>query len=326
MINILFESKQFEKQITVERGFLYYLLESTHPGAIGPVNLEQGLWYAQIRDDSYAETIESLDISKVLEDMVGFKFQKKIIQAHFWQMHIQLASTFSKQNRIFLVGDSAHAFVPTGGFGLNTGLGDVVNLGWKLAAVIKQGASSSLLSTYEQERRPISLHNLNLAQKNANDLMTLRKKYNPQKNPEAFAEANAQLANQYTNCLSATMGYHYGIQSQNNTSVKPDESYTPIVKRGYFLPHRWLKNKQSIYNELSTICWTLIVSGDMQVSFSQDKLDIYPVVRVMKLPKETYPIPFIFIRPDWHIAYAGNKFSYNDLKCCLREYFLSMDV
>ena len=79
-------------------------------------------------------------------------------------MHIQLATTFSKDNRIFLVGDSAHAFVPTGGFGLNTGLGDVVNLGWKLAAVIRQNTSPDLLATYEQERRPICLHNLNIAQ------------------------------------------------------------------------------------------------------------------------------------------------------------------
>lgn len=320
VINVLFASKQLEEQISVEKGFLYYLLESSTPGAIGPVNIKQGLWYAQIRDNSQADTIEALDVSQLLEDMAGFKFQKKIVQAHFWQMHIQLATTFSKQNHIFLVGDSAHAFVPTGGFGLNTGLGDVVNLGWKLAAVIKQNASPDLLTTYEQERRPICLHNLNIAQKNANDLMTLRKKYDPQENPEAFAKANVLLANQYTNCLPATMGYQYGVPPQKNISVNTDETYLPIVERGYFLPHRWLENKESIYNALSATHWTLIVSGEVIDPFLQGILGTDHMVKIMKLPKDTYPAQFILIRPDWHIVYVSNEFSQDKLKHCLMSY------
>jgi len=102
--------------------------------------------------------------------MAGFSFNKKIVQAHFWNMHIQLAKQFSKNNRVFLVGDSAHAFVPTGGYGLNTGLGDVVNLGWKLSAVVKHQANLRLLETYEKERRPVCVNNLKAAQKNADDI------------------------------------------------------------------------------------------------------------------------------------------------------------
>ena len=313
VINVLFEAKTLEKQITVEKGFLYYLLDSARPGAIGPVNLKQGLWYAQISDNSQAETIDALDVSQILEDMTGLQFNKKIIQAHFWQMHIQLASSFSKDNRIFLVGDSAHAFVPTGGFGLNTGLGDVVNLGWKLTAVIKQNAEPSLLQTYEQERRPICLHNLNIAQKNADDLMSLRKKYNPEENPEAFAKANVLLANQYINCLSATMGYQYGTQPQDKAIVKEDAIYKPIVEPSYFLPHRWLNNKESIYNKLSATHWTLIVSGEVDNIFLQDILDSGHIIEIMQLPKDTYPARFILIRPDWHIAYISNEHSMNRL-------------
>jgi 2-polyprenyl-6-methoxyphenol hydroxylase-like FAD-dependent oxidoreductase len=66
--------------------------------------------------------IFSIDLSTLLDNMAGFSFKKHILQAHFWQMHIQTAQAFSsKDNRVFLVGDSAHAFLPTGGFGLNTG-------------------------------------------------------------------------------------------------------------------------------------------------------------------------------------------------------------
>ena len=304
VINIVFEAKDFERLITVDQGFLYYLLESDTPGAIGPVDLKQGIWYAQIRDNSQIDKIEDLDLSTLLDNMAGFSFKKHILQAHFWQMHIQMAQAFSRDNRIFLVGDSAHAFVPTGGFGLNTGLGDATNLGWKLAQVIKGRARKSLLNSYEEERRPVCLNNLTLAQKNADDLMSLRKKYNPQENPEAFAKANAKLANQYVSALDATLGYRYGICQQiERTQQKP---YHSIVAAGYFLAHRWIDGNLSIYDKLSAAHWTLIVSGqvpeDELKRFSDFNLD------VLKLPKDTYPFYYVLIRPDWHIAYVSDHF------------------
>jgi 2,4-dichlorophenol 6-monooxygenase len=83
----------------------------------------------------------------------------------FWRMSCQIAQTFRK-GRCFLVGDAAHRFPPTGGLGMNSGIGDVQNLCWKLAWVIQGVAGQSLLDTYEQERRPVialnsaeSLHN-----------------------------------------------------------------------------------------------------------------------------------------------------------------------
>ncbi len=72
----------------------------------------------------------------------------------FWRMASQIAQTFRK-GRAFLVGDAAHRFPPTGGLGMNSGIGDVQNLCWKLALVIKETAGDDLLDTYEAERKPI---------------------------------------------------------------------------------------------------------------------------------------------------------------------------
>ncbi|RZS79824.1 2-polyprenyl-6-methoxyphenol hydroxylase-like FAD-dependent oxidoreductase [Phyllobacterium myrsinacearum] len=71
-----------------------------------------------------------------------------------------------RQGRIFLVGDAAHIHAPMGGQGLNVGLQDAMNLGWKLAAVLKGDAPAALLATYEAERRPVGkrLFNNTLAQ------------------------------------------------------------------------------------------------------------------------------------------------------------------
>ena len=64
-----------------------------------------------------------------------------------------------RRGRIFIGGDAAHLFTPTGGLGYNTAVEDAVNLGWKLAAVFRGFASEKLLDSYEAERRPLALRN-----------------------------------------------------------------------------------------------------------------------------------------------------------------------
>lgn len=322
VINIMFESYELEKLITVDKGFLFYLLESSHPGAIGPVDLSRGLWYAQVRDNSNAEAIDQVDLLSLLDDMAGFKFNKKIVQAHFWNMHIQLAKHFSKNNRVFLVGDSAHAFVPTGGFGLNTGLGDVVNLGWKLATVLKQQANSILLETYEQERRPVCLNNLKAAQKNADDMMELKKKHNPSQDLESFAKANAALAKQHTHALGATMGYAYFdseltfLLDGQSKQAMDQAIYQPTVAPGYFLPHCWLENQKSIYDVLSPTNWTLIISDG-----EGDHIDPIKWLEILSIKNSQYPYKYILIRPDWHIAFVSNEFNNDYFKRHLNKFF-----
>lgn len=313
VINLMFESPKLEKLITVGSGFLYYMLETERPGAIGPIDLKRGLWYAQIRDNGSAKTINDVDIDALLTKLTGLEFDKKIIQAHFWNMHIQLAKQFSKNNRVFLAGDSAHAFVPTGGFGLNTGFGDAVNLGWKLAAVIKNEAKPDLLKTYEQERRPVCLNNLKAAQKNADDMMQLRERYNPKVDLERFAKANAELAKQHTHSLGLTMGYAYfdspltQLQKNQSTELMNSRGYQPTVAPGYFLSHRRLEGHLSIYEMLSSSYWTLLVCGEEDKTITKAWRE--KSIEILVLPENTYPFKYLLIRPDWHIAFVANEIS-----------------
>ncbi len=72
-----------------------------------------------------------------------------------WRANIRIVDRY-REGRVFLAGDAAHIHSPAGGQGMNTGIQDAQNLGWKLAAVV-QGASASLLESYEAERRPVAL-------------------------------------------------------------------------------------------------------------------------------------------------------------------------
>src|SRR4029079_4755049 len=83
--------------------------------------------------------------------------------------HSLVAERFSK-GRVFIGGDAAHLFTPTGGLGYNTAVEDAVNLGWRLAAVLKRRAAPRLLESYEAERRPLALRNTGYAKRFADSL------------------------------------------------------------------------------------------------------------------------------------------------------------
>lgn len=316
IMNLMFKSPDLMDKITVEKGFLYYLLAGQYPGAIGPVDPKNGVWYAQIRAYSEIEDIQTLPLETILEEFTGIHFSKKILQAHFWNMHIHIAENFSYDNRVFLVGDSAHGFVPTGGFGLNTGFGDVTNLAWKLAHVIQHKMSHQILASYQQERYGICLNNLHLAQKNADDMMNIRHQYDPTIYPEQFAKANAELGEQHTHSLGATMGYAYFdspftlLNEKQSCEPMSTMHYQPVLAPGYFLPHVWLEPGISIYQKLSPIHWTLISSDHSSEELKnwQDKFSKrYGTLDLVILKKPCYSKRYILIRPDWHIAYTADK-------------------
>lgn len=302
VINLLFESPDLRQKITVEKGYIYYLLKNEINAIVGPVDIDAGIWYMQIFYMGNEQSIDDVDIDTLIENATGIQFTKKILNKHFWDMQIQLADHFSKGNRVFLVGDAAHVFAPTGGLGLNTAFGDVTNIGWKLAAAIYHHASADILKTYESERRPVVLRNLKAVEKNAHDIAMIQTQYPPEKEPKKFAEENIRIADQLIHSLGIALGYTY---DHNEPPMKASE-YIPTIKFGYFLPNAQIRH-QSIYEKLSPIHWTLIVCGKEKVKYQYKTLKIYHV------PEYTYPVRYILIRPDWHIAFCGNTISDADI-------------
>jgi 2-polyprenyl-6-methoxyphenol hydroxylase-like FAD-dependent oxidoreductase len=100
----------------------------------------------------------ALDAAAVLRDWAGCDFDFEVLVANAWSPHLVVASSYGA-GRVYLAGDSVHQVIPTGGYGMNSGVGDAADLGWKLAAVINGWGGSRLLESYEAERRPIALQN-----------------------------------------------------------------------------------------------------------------------------------------------------------------------
>ena len=118
---------------------------------------DKDTWTLQTRPPAGVDPA-AVDPGPLLNKWVGRAFTRNILVANPWTPHLLLADRY-QSGRVFLAGDAAHQYIPTGGYGMNTGIGDAVDLGWKLAAAVKGFAGAKLLASYEKERRPVGLRN-----------------------------------------------------------------------------------------------------------------------------------------------------------------------
>ncbi len=177
-----------------------------------------------------------------------------------WTMTAQVAERY-RERRIFLVGDSAHRFPPTGGLGLNTGVQDAHNLAWKVAAVEAGWARAALLDTYEAERRPVAQQNADVSLRNAVRLGEVYQAL-PSEDLELCAGGTAPaapgatagdalraaIANQaeHFDMLGLQLGFAYesGAMvddgSERAAGAESVRDYVPSARPGSRIPHAWV--------------------------------------------------------------------------------------
>ncbi|KAJ9169370.1 hypothetical protein P3X46_017573 [Hevea brasiliensis] len=172
LLSIHFFSRDLGQYLLNERpGMLFFIFNTEAIGVLVAHDLKQGEFILQVPfyppqqnvDDFNLEICEKLIFKLVGRELLDID----VIEIKPWVMHAEVAEKFVNcDNRIILAGDAAHRFPPAGGFGMNTGIQDVHNLAWKIASVMKGIAPSSIIRTYEMERRPIAIFNTALSVQN----------------------------------------------------------------------------------------------------------------------------------------------------------------
>lgn len=151
------------------RGKLYFIFSPKAPGSVLIAHHVEKRWVFHLPIATPHEQVEDYTpevmIKKIKAVLGREDIDIQISSMSHWRMTAQVADRF-RDGRVFLVGDAAHRFPPTGGLGMNSGIGDAHNLVWKLAMVMQKQASSSLLDTYEQERRPVVQKNCDESRRN----------------------------------------------------------------------------------------------------------------------------------------------------------------
>lgn len=259
----------------------------------------------------------------VLEGWAGCSFDYEILQANPWTANFVVARKY-RIGRILLAGDSAHQFIPTGGYGMNSGIADAAGLAWVLAARVADWGGDALLDAYEAERRPTAWWHLRASESH----MAVRQKIG-----EYYAEAGeiegdtpahaqrraalaariAEIGNAENESWGVELGYRYDgspiIAHESDPPVLDRLAYSPNTVPGARLPHVFLADGTSIHDRLG-LYFTLVIvcDGDgsplaQAAAAAGVPLEILQLDRPNLLP--VYQRNFILVRPDQHVAWRG---------------------
>jgi 2-polyprenyl-6-methoxyphenol hydroxylase-like FAD-dependent oxidoreductase len=236
----------------------------------------------------------------------------------------QMVARKLRCGRVFLAGDAVHAMSPTGGFGMNTGLGDVVDLGWKLEAALRGWAGPGLLDSYEQERGPVAWRNTRAA---AGNFQPWRMRLDFSRVLDTAPEADrdrreigAAIKDAFTGewvSWGTTMGYRYEhspICVPDGTPPPPDDPmvYVPTARPGSRAPHAWLDDGRSTLDLFGRGFTLLQFGGDagqagpLRQAASQRGIPLSVAVLDQPTAADLYQRRFVLVRPDGHVAWRDD--------------------
>jgi 2-polyprenyl-6-methoxyphenol hydroxylase-like FAD-dependent oxidoreductase len=281
----------------------YWTVNSLTPSLMGPIDLQGTWWMIAIgieRDAGERSTAELID------GAAGGRVEAEVVSTDPWTAHMQLVDR-ARAGRVFLAGDAAHLNPPFGGHGLNTGLADAVDLGWKLAALLDGWGGDRLLDSYERERRPVQTRVIAAAEANNRVLAT-----------ELFAD---HLDDDGAAGEDARRRAHATIQETKHAEFHAlelvldlvhDDSPVVAAGAGGRLPHAWLPDGRSLYDALSD-GMTLLALGnappapDPLIAAARDRRMPLDVVALADPRiRARAGADLVLVRPDQHVAWQAD--------------------
>ena len=289
----------------------YWIINPAAPALMGPIDLDGTWWLIAFGVDSETGEREAV---RLIDAAAGVPSGAVVRSTDPWTARMQIADTM-RRGRVFLAGDAAHLNPPFGGHGLNTGIGDAVDLGWKLAATLDGWGGPALLDSYQVERRPIQERVIREATANmavtspelladnldAADAAGERAR-------RAAGERIQQAKRPEFHSLELVLGIR--IEDSPVIACEPDASAQLGAQLGALLPHAWLGPGRSLYDELGE-GFTLLVrrpgTGSSTIERAARTRGV--PLRVLDLPDQgpVHSGPALaLVRPDQYVAWAGD--------------------
>ena len=295
-LNIVFHA-DLESVRGLNRSVLFQVRNDAMQGIIGMAG--KGRWMLLCPDFQEATPEREADLVRTAAGVP--KLPVEIVGISRWERAAVVAHGF-RVGRVFLAGDAAHRLTPAGAFGLNTGVQDAHNLAWKLSGVLAGWAGEGLLDTYETERRPVAMRNVELSRR--------------------FWDSG----------LGAAVGYDLGVSYERGALVPdgtalpgvqdPVSEYVPTARPGSRAPHCWLSTEPGV-STIDLFDRDFVLLTDRRDSSWQSAAAQVAVaglpIRCVYLPAQEWtalygvkPGGAVLVRPDGHVAWRAQTAAESD--------------
>jgi 4-hydroxyisophthalate hydroxylase len=261
-------------------------------------------------------TRDNYDFHGLLQRVAGFPFACEFDYVGFWDLRIAIAERY-QVGRVFIAGDAAHSHPPYGAYGLNNGLDDVANLGWKLAAKLKGWGSEALLRTYTEERHPVF-------KETAEDFIAANiqrdkqffDRYSPDRDRAEFERAWKEHAGA---AAPRVLTYEPHYEGSSIVFGPPDGacsahgSHTFQARAGHHLPPQLLGSGRNVFEELGADFTLLAFDADdatvsaLERAASALRVPLKVVRDSCRDGRQAYQARLILVRPDRYVAWAANS-------------------
>ena len=322
--NIIFRYEGFEGLHNKKPGYRFILLDQNGTwSTIVAINGRDQWRMSIIGNRQDRRELTNIEIKEAIRSAVGCDFNHEILSVVQWVRRELVAEKFSIGN-VLIAGDAAHCMSPTGGFGMNTGIGDAIDLSWKLSAVLDGWGGESLTRSYDAERRPVAITNVAEASGNLTRMLSpgpnpylLERSTQGEKTREFVGDNFSETMQREWN----TLGIHLGYSYEKSPIICPDGSpqlpystmtYTQTSRPGARAPHVALSGESSSL-DLFGQGYVLLHLGSSVFDFAPftaaaarrglplDVLKINdPIMRM------AYERDLVLVRPDGHVAWRGD--------------------
>ena len=319
--SIIFRAPELAARTVHEPAIMYWMINEEVPSLLGPMD-EEGLWtFMAAKLDVDPSTIDAVELIRRGSGITDLKIE--IVGTDLWVAHRLIADRYSA-GRVFLAGDACHLHPPFGGFGMNMGIGDAVDLGWKLSARLAGWGGEALLASYEAERRPV--HERTIAEAVQNYSAVSNELVRPAMEEDSLrGEATRREVGDIIQAVKVrefkTLGVILGLRYANSPIIVSDGSepppehfmlYVPSAHPGCLAPHLWLDDGSSLYDHFGPGLTLLATDDDtagahaLVAAAKARGVPLKLLVPGDERLRARYGARFALIRPDQHVGWRGN--------------------
>jgi 2-polyprenyl-6-methoxyphenol hydroxylase-like FAD-dependent oxidoreductase len=324
--NIVFRAPGLAQAHKHGPAIMYWQVNRDVPSLIGPMD-RGDKWFFMPTQLSEGRTIRHEEAPALIRQATGIDTPIEVLSSDEWVASRLIADKY-RDRRIFLAGDACHLHPPNGGYGMNMGVADGVDLGWKIAAVLQGWGGPHLLDSYECERRPVHEFVMDEAVANHKLLGSQLWQEGLEDETESGARMRAEVGARIQvakmrefNTLGVVLGYRYEdspVIVADGTEPPPHDfvNYVPSARPGSVAPHAWLHDGTSLYDHFGQGFTLLAMPG----ANAHEIASARKAARSIGMPLEVieprvpaigelYRSRYALIRPDQHVAWRGDTFS-----------------